>query len=150
MDDFDKLLAGMVALGKATKAAPRKKKGKALLTDKVGRQEGMQVAHNPWTNEALVLLATNMICDSCGNESLSWNASLYIERKNSRRRNPITQLEILAPCNYSAVYGALPKRTEVLTKHSCTCPLCFGIGDNRGDDITGDMRPTQQQLPLGE
>lgn len=143
MDDFDKLLAGMVEVGKKAKAAPRKKKARATAgstTPEVSR------AVNPWTDEALVLLSTNIICDNCGNESLSWNASLYIERKNTRRRAPITQLEILTPGNYSAVYGALPKRTEVLVKHSCACPHCFGIGDNRANALIGEISPYQQPL----
>ena len=149
MDDFDILLTKMVKEGKANRNKPKTRKSK-LLTDKVGRQSGMQAAHNPWTDEALVLVSTNIICDNCGNEALGWEASLYIERKNARRKNPITQIEKLEACAYSSVYGALPKRVEILVKHSCTCPLCFGIGDNRVDELTGKMAPVQLALNLTE
>lgn len=68
MDDFDALLVKMVAVGKAAKKKPRAKTA-GSTTPEVSR------AVNPWTDEALVLLSTNTICDSCGNESLSWNSS---------------------------------------------------------------------------
>ena len=141
MDAFDKLLAGMVAVGKAQKGKKRKKKTTAGSTT-----PEVTLAVNPWTEEALVLVSTNIICDNCGNEALGWESSLYIERKNSRRRFPITQIEKLEACAYSSIYGGLSKRIEVLEKHSCTCPHCFGIGDNRADELTGELSPTQLQL----
>lgn len=144
MDAFDTLIEHMVREGKATKALAKKKKTPDSTTPEVSR------AVNPWTNEALVLIATNLICDNCGNESLSWNQSLYIERINKRFRNPVTEYEQINFCSYASVYGSLPKRTEMLVKHSCTCPLCFGIGDNRGNKLVGEMLPTQLSLTLGE
>lgn len=141
MDAFDKLLAGMVQIGKAQKGKKRKKKTTAGSTS-----PGVPLVTNPWTDEALVLVSTNIICDNCGNEALGWEASLYIERKNSRHRNPITQIEKLEACAYSSIYGGLPKRIEVLEKHSCTCPQCFGIGDNRADELTGELSPSQLKL----
>ena len=141
MDAFDELLAGMVKVGKAQKGKKRKKKTTAGSTT-----PEVSLVVNPWTDEALVLVSTNMICDNCGNEALSWEPSLYIERKNSRRRSPITQIEKLDACAYSSTYGGLPKRVEVLEKHSCTCAHCFGIGDNRADALTGEFSPTQLQL----
>lgn len=142
MDDFDKLLTRMVKEGKANQG--KKKKRKKKLPS--GETIEVSAASNPWTDEALVLVTTNIICDSCGNETLGWEPSLYIERKNSRRHNPITQIEKLEACAYSSVYGALTKRIEVLVKHSCTCPLCFGLGDNRADELTGKMAPVQLAL----
>ena len=146
MDDFDKLINAMVEEGKKQKPARKKKTAKSAKT---GDTE-VSYAVNPWTDEALVLVATNRICDRCGNEALAWEQSLYIERINTRPANPIRQIERLDQCNYAAVYGALPKRTEFRTEHSCACPQCFGIGDNRGDDLAGEYTPVQLQLNFGE
>ena len=146
MDDFDKLLSTMVAVGKAQKSKKRTRVKKLPSGDTIE----VTVAHNPWTDEALVLIATNMICDNCGNESMTWGQSLYIERKNTRRRNPILSLERLEACHFSSIYGSLPKRVEVLVKHSCTCPLCFGIGDNRADELTGKITPVQTVITFKE
>jgi len=143
MDDFDALLSRMVKEGKATKKKPRAKK------PPVGGETSPRAkVASLWTSEHLVLVSTNIICDNCGNEALGWEPALYIERKNSRRRNPITSIEKLPSCAYSSIYGALPKRVEVLVKHSCTCPLCFGIGDNRAGELLGEITPNQLQLPL--
>jgi len=141
-DAFDLLLIKMVAEGKANKG--RKKTRVKKLPS--GETIEVSAASNPWTDEALVLVSTNIICDNCGNEALGWEASLYIERINKRRRNPITQIEKLEACAYSSTYGGLPKRIEVLEKHSCTCPHCFGIGDNRADELTGELSPSQLKL----
>jgi len=145
-DAFDLLLTKMVAEGKANKGK-KKTRVKRLPS---GDTIEVSVASNPWTDEALVLVSTNIICDNCGNEALGWEPSLYIERINKRRKNPITQIEKLDACAFSSVYGALPKRVEILTQHSCTCPLCFGIGDNRVDELTGIMTPVQMVIPFKE
>lgn len=147
MDDFDKLLNSMVADVKAGKFKKKRTKKKKQVD---GKEVEVSYAINPWDDEALVLMATNTICDRCGNDSMSWNQSLYIERVNRKRRDPITLIERLDQCNYAAVYGGLPKRVEVITQHSCTCPQCFGIGDNRADALTGNMTPVQMVLDFGE
>lgn len=144
MDDFDKLLLSMVKEGKKT-AAKGKKKGKKKEGKKVEKRLPPS-SSSAWTSEALVLVSTNIICDNCGNEALGWEPSLYVERKNSRHRSPITQIEKLGACAYSSIYGSLQKRVEVIEKHSCTCPLCFGIGDNRADELYTGILPNQ--LPL--
>lgn len=147
MDDFDKLITSMVSDVKAGKFKKKRSKKKVLPS---GETVEVPYAVNPWDDEALVLLATNRICDRCGNEALAWEQSLYIERKNSRRRNPIVSIERLDQCNYAAVYGSLPKRLEIRNEHTLACPQCFGIGDNRGDELTGEFTPVQLQLNLGE
>lgn len=152
MDDFDKLLAEMVLVGKAEKekekgkkAAERAKNGKKKRLAGSTTPE-VTYAVNPWTDEALVLIMYNTKCNNCGNESTSWENNLYVERINRRRRLPIIKIERLEQCHYSCVYGALPKRVEVIQKTSCTCPLCFGIGDSNHDEIMAEISPHQFDL----
>ena len=141
--NLDALVAGMVD---DVRKGKYKKKKPNVLTDKVSRQPGMQSAVNPWTDEALVLIMYNTLCNNCGNEAVSWETNLFVERHNRRRALPITQIERLDQCAYSSVYGGLPKRIEVIQKTSCTCPQCFGIGDNNHDELVVEVNPLQLHL----
>ncbi len=101
-----------------------------------------------WDDEALVLITTETLCSSCGNTGLSWHSELYVERRSSRTKTPITMLERISNTMYAPAYGHLPKRVEVRTEHTPACPLCFGIGDNAGNAIIGTYVPVQLQLTL--
>lgn len=139
--DLNALVAGMVSDVKKGKFKSTKKKVVAADgTTKVVN------AVNPWTDEALVLIMYNTRCTSCGNEATSWEESLYVERHNTRRRLPITQIEKLGACAYSSVYGGLTKRIEVIQKTSCTCPQCFGIGDSNHGKLFDEVLPNQLAL----
>lgn len=137
MISFEELLKEARA-GKRKKKARKKKAKKKTPSQAAGR-----TSPKLWDEEMLVLVAKEITCTNCGNSTLSWNRDLYIQRKTLRVRNPITKLERLGNSMYDAAYGNLPKRVEVLSETSPTCPLCFGIGDWQGNTLTGKMAPVQ-------
>ena len=142
-DILDNLIAGMLDdVKKGKHKAPRKKQPSGQATS------SPTPVINHWTDEALVLVAHSHECLACGNTSTSWEPHLFIERVNTRLAKPVRQLERLGTGYYSAAYGALPKRIEYHHHTSPACPQCFGIGDNQGGALTGDLTPVQLILPL--
>lgn len=149
MPDLNEMLAKMVADVKSGKFKKKKAKGgKSLnpniLNKKVAAPKGVRT----YTDECLVLVATTTICDSCGNEGVSWSNELYIQRIDKRLRNPLTSIERITTPAYSCTYGSLPKRIEMQEHHSPACPLCFGLGDNQGNTLHEGVSPMQLQLAI--
>ena len=143
MSDLEALVQKMLAEVKQQKGKKKRKK-KSQKEEKAKESSSIK---NPFIDEALVLLATTHRCLRCSNESMSWSSELYIQRREkSRKKFPLLKIEQITTPEYSATYGALPKRVDMRIIETPTCPLCFGIGDNRGDNLTGELTPIQ--LPL--
>jgi len=155
MSDLDNILKKMLAEAKEAKKAKSKPKAKTKAA-KTGRTKSLtntpvetpKPITNIWDYEALVVVATTIVCRSCGNESTYWQPYVYIERSTKHKANPVRSLEILRRDNYAPVYGNLPKRIEHRNEESCACPLCFGLADNCRDEFYNGVSHTPQQLQL--
>lgn len=136
MKQVNQMLAD-VKQGKHKKKAAKKKTSANTAKDKVN-PTSLEV---PWTDEALVLIATTNTCKSCGNEVTSWSPYIYIQRSRTIRRKVTTAIERLPICDPDIAYASLPRRIEHRHHTTCRCHLCFG-------DLPNGFRKDSIQLTL--
>lgn len=125
-NDLMKQINQMLTEVKAGKHKKKKKKsirGKKDSAEEKGNPNSLEI---PWSDEALVLIATTTTCKSCGNEVTSWSPYLYIERSRTVRRKVSTMIERLPICDPDIAYESLPRRIEHRHHTTCRCHLCFG------------------------
>lgn len=141
MSSLDDLINGMLADVKKQKAAKKSAKKQAATTGvlPIGRAPIL----NPWRDEFLTMIQLVNTCKHCGNETVSWEPHIYMEKHRIVNGKLERHIEQLHCSNIDDLYGHYPKRIETREQATCHCPQCFY-------DLPQAVGGLQLNLPFGK